>query len=39
MQQRMENGRGDHDCRCGCAGCKSGNHCHNLAAGCKAQYW
>jgi len=39
MQQRIENGRGDHDCRCGCAGCKSGNHCHNLAAGCKAQYW
>ena len=22
--------------RCGCNGCKSGNHCHNLATGCKS---
>lgn len=39
MAQHTGNRRTDHDCRCQCGKCKSGNHCHNLATGCRAQHW
>lgn len=31
--------RATHECKCGCTGCKGGNHCHNLATGCRASHW
>ena len=39
MTPQHSTGRSDHTCKCNCAGCTGGNHCHNLASGCRAQHW
>lgn len=39
MHQHNSQRHPDHECRCSCAKCKEGKHCHNLAAGCRASHW